>query len=90
MERIVETAKEVFGEGVGVWLFGSRVNPKAKGGDIDLYIESPEGYDAEKLLKFLARLQMRIGSRKVDVVLEPKGSQREIAKTARETGVRLC
>ena len=90
VKEIVRTAKEVFGKDVAVWLFGSRVNPKARGGDIDLYIESPEGYDAEKLLKFLAKLHMRIGNRKVDVVLEPKNSQKDIAKTAKETGVRLC
>ena len=90
VREIVRTAKEVFGKEVGVWLFGSRVNPHARGGDIDLYIESPEGYNAEKLLKFLAKLHMRIGNRKVDVVLEPKGSKKDIALTAKRTGVKLC
>ena len=90
VRQIVKTAKEVFGKNVEVWLFGSRANPRAKGGDIDLYIESPEGYDAEKLLQFLAKLHMRIGNRKVDVVLEPKGSKKDVALTAKKTGVKLC
>jgi len=87
VREIVKTAKEVFGKEVEVWLFGSRVDPEAKGGDIDLYIETPEGYNAEKLLKFLAKLHMRIGTRKVDVVLEPKGSKKDIALTAKKRGL---
>ena len=37
-----DTAKEIFGKDVRVWIFGSRVNPKLKGGDIDIYIEIPD------------------------------------------------
>jgi len=36
---ICETAEKYFGSDVHIWLFGSRVNDQAKGGDIDLYIE---------------------------------------------------
>ncbi len=39
IKAIVETAKEVFGKKVKVWLFGSRVDLNQRGGDIDLYIE---------------------------------------------------
>ncbi|WP_457640377.1 nucleotidyltransferase domain-containing protein [Persephonella sp.] len=42
LKAIKDTAKEVFGNDVRVWLFGSRVNPKLKGGDIDIYIEVPK------------------------------------------------
>jgi len=40
IKAIVETAKEVFGEKVKIWLFGSRVDLNKRGGDIDLYRKS--------------------------------------------------
>jgi len=90
LEAIKTTAKEVFGEGVKLWLFGSRVDPTKRGGDIDLYIETQEGYNVKKLLKFLARLNIRIGERKIDVILEREGCAKEIAIEAKTKGVRLC
>jgi len=36
---IQETARKHFGEGVKVYLFGSRTNDQGKGGDIDLLLE---------------------------------------------------
>lgn len=90
LEAIKTTAKEVFGEGVKLWLFGSRVDPTKRGGDIDLYIETQEGYNVKKLLKFLARLNIRIGERKIDVILEREGCTKEIAIEAKTKGVRLC
>jgi len=90
LEAIKTTAKEVFGEGVKLWLFGSRVDPTKRGGDIDLYIETQEDYNVKKLLKFLARLNIRIGERKIDVILEREGCTKEIALEVKTKGVRLC
>jgi len=90
VEAIVKSAKEVFGNGVGVWLFGSRTDLTKRGGDIDLYIETEEGYDLKKLTRFLAKLYLRIGERKIDVILEKRGSDKEIALEAKTKGVRLC
>lgn len=39
-----------------VWLFGSRVNLQAKGGDIDLYVELNQPLDHK--IKFVIRLEM--------------------------------
>ncbi len=42
IKAITDTAKEIFGNNVGLWIFGSRVNPNLKGVDIDIYIEIPD------------------------------------------------
>lgn len=45
-----------FGADVGIWLFGSRLDDAARGGDVDLYVE-PERLPDENLL--LARKALR-------------------------------
>ena len=42
IETIKSTTAAVLGQGVGVTLFGSRLDDRQKGGDIDLYIEVPQ------------------------------------------------
>jgi len=37
---IKETAKEIFGKGAKVYIFGSRADLTKKGGDIDIFIET--------------------------------------------------
>ncbi|MEJ5339501.1 MAG: hypothetical protein ACK42C_06525 [Aquificaceae bacterium] len=41
LRSIRETAEEVFGKEVEVYLFGSRTDPAERGGDIDLLIKAP-------------------------------------------------
>lgn len=89
---IRQTATEVFGDDVGVWLFGSRVDDSKRGGDVDLLL-SPVALDARQQLlhkiRFLSRLERRLGERKVDVVIEAPGDTRPIVRIAHQTGVRL-
>jgi len=64
----------------------------SEGGDIDLYIEA-EGSAADLLdrdLKLYARLQRRLGERRIDIVVHGRGqSLCPIDCHARETGVVL-
>ncbi len=85
----MNTAREVFGEEVKIWVFGSRANPTKRGGDIDLYLETKEGYKVEKVVRFLAKLYAQIGERKIDVILRKEGSKSEIAMEAKTKGIRL-
>jgi predicted nucleotidyltransferase len=91
---IRQAAFAAYGPHCRLWLFGSRTDDAAKGGDIDLYVE-PDLADPAELVKaklrFLADLHRRLGDRKIDVVVRRSGSGAELPiwRVARETGVRL-
>jgi len=85
---------ENFGAGADVWLFGSRLDDAARGGDIDLYIEPANG-DADAIveskLRFLVALYKRLGEQKIDVVIRRPGQMANlpIYQIAKQTGVKL-
>jgi predicted nucleotidyltransferase len=88
IEAIVESFQEVFGEGK-IYLFGSRVDDRLKGGDIDLYIDTPfKNNLTEKKIDFLRLLKQKIGEQKIDVVLSREES-RAIEQEALNKGVVL-
>jgi len=79
---------EVFHDG-HIYLFGSRVDDEQKGGDIDLYIDSPDKKNlVHKKLDFLVKLKKEIGNQKIDVVFN-KGQNRVIDKVAKKEGILL-
>ena len=43
IQVILRVAKEIYGEGVEIYLFGSRINDEKKGGDIDLLVRGSIG-----------------------------------------------
>ena len=87
LKAIKETAKEVFENKAKVWLFGSRVNPNAKGGDIDIYIEVPDTKNRlDKKITYLVKLKSKIGDQKIDLVLKPYNCQEEICVEAKKQG----
>lgn len=91
-EAIQATVAELFGVDASVLVFGSRVNDSARGGDIDLLVESPEPVPdrRRKALQLVARLQMRLGDQPIDVlVLDPETARTPIHEEALRSGVRL-
>ena len=89
---IRRTAEEIFGDHASVRLFGSRVDDHAKGGDIDLLIQSDEPVEnaRSKSLQLVARLQMRLGDQPIDaLVIDPETPLQSIHKVALSTGVEL-
>ena len=70
-----------------VYLFGSRVDDAAKGGDIDLLVLSKKIHLMEKI-DILAQLHQSLGERKIDIVVYPDSS-RPFARLAMENGIRL-
>ncbi|RZI46409.1 nucleotidyltransferase domain-containing protein [Candidatus Finniella inopinata] len=91
-EKICDAFKKVFAPDDQLWLFGSKVNLSAKGGDIDLYVETE--FDVSKVvqleLQFSKELFYRLDDRKIDVVIRYKDAPETlIFQIAKKTGVRM-
>jgi predicted nucleotidyltransferase len=56
--------------GAAVYLFGSRVDDSAKGGDIDLLVVSRK-IDEMSKLEILATLHEQLGDQRIDLVVFP-------------------
>ena len=83
---------EVFGNGAKVRLFGSRLDDTARGGDIDLLVEFPVPVENAGMLaaRVAAKIQMRIGEQKIDVLYFWPGMQETpVYRTALSEGVPL-
>lgn len=82
-----------FGQDTRIWLFGSRLDDRAKGGDIDLYLE-PGLQDpaalVEAKLHALRELHQRLGEQRIDLVIRRNSAPNlAIYQVALENGVRL-
>ena len=89
---IVQATAEVAGPAARALLFGSRTDDRARGGDIDLLVELPRA-PADPLglsLKLSARIQHRIGLRRIDVlVADPDSASTPLIQHARREAVPL-
>lgn len=70
-----------------IYLFGSRVDDAAKGGDIDLLVLSKR-IDLMAKLDILARLHQKLGDRKIDIAVYPD-TTRPFPRMVMQDGVRL-
>ena len=73
-----EAARATLVAGTQVSLFGSRTDDQARGGDIDLLVETPLPMPATELVArrqaFVARLYRLLGERRIDVVVTSPGA----------------
>ncbi len=89
---ITETAIQIFGEKATVWLFGSRLDDNAKGGDVDLLIKLESATSNKAVLggRYNAQLQMKLGMQKFDViVIDPSTALEQIHNNALSNGIML-
>lgn len=89
---IKEEVAGLFGPDTPVWLFGSRVDGMARGGDIDIMIEAPlDPHEAlEKELALYARLIRRLGEQRIDIIIHRTNTPMlPIHQAAITTGRRL-
>ncbi len=70
-----------------IYLFGSRADDTALGGDIDLLVLS-KTIDVLAKLDILAQLHQRLGERKIDIAVYPD-TTRPFPKMVIQEGVRL-
>jgi len=81
IQAILETFQNIFGKGK-VYLFGSRLDDRKKGGDIDLFLDVFDTKDLyTKKNTFILELESKIGEQKIDVVFK-KDSSRKIEQEA--------
>ncbi len=79
----------VFGEDVGIWLFGSRVDDSKRGGDVDLYVVPAQRDDLfDKRITCLAKLEAVLPY-PVDLVVADVPANRPIDRIAQKTGILL-
>lgn len=71
IQGIRHIAQRLAGDQARVWVFGSRLDDSARGGDLDLMLEVPEPVANPALLaaQFSAQVTRLLEGRKVDVVL---------------------
>ena len=92
---IRRSVAEVFGSDASVLLFGSRVDDRKRGGDIDLFLETrlPMDERLRRRFRLLCLLQQRLGEQKIDLLLanpdDPVDANRLIVREAQTTGVPL-
>jgi len=90
IRAIKDVANKVFGKDAKVFIFGSRVKPELKGGDIDIFIEVPEIKNVTaKKVEFLVELKERIGEQKIDLIVATPDCQKPICLEAKEKGVEI-
>ncbi len=86
---ILAATRELAGAEASVRLFGSRLNDRLRGGDIDLLVECPQPVARPVRLaaQITARLQNRLGDRKIDVlVVDPDTKLEPVHLAARAEG----
>ncbi|MGH9199601.1 MAG: nucleotidyltransferase domain-containing protein [Acidimicrobiia bacterium] len=90
---VVEEIRRTFGAASRIWLFGSRADDHARGGDVDLYVEAeifpPAGRALNKLDAVVA-LERILGDQSVDLIVRFSGDpEQPIHRIARRSGVPL-
>ena len=89
---IKNKAAQIFGEEIQIYLFGSRTDDNARGGDIDLFINSAESIEnpVSKTLLLNGLLQQAIGMQKIDIIFHtPSYDWKPIHTAAKEQGILL-
>ena len=87
--QTVAIIRDYLGPEAAVWLFGSRADDTRRGGDVDIYAETPlPGVLLHETVRAKIALEQVFGH-SVDLVVNNHRKERPIYRIAREEGVRL-
>lgn len=86
---IRQFARSSFGPEARVWLFGSRMDDQAMGGDIDLLIETKRKPPLRQVLRAQALLEQRLGTAVDLMTSSPDQTPSPIIEIAKLTGAPL-
>ena len=93
IQIIKEATADIFGPDACVWLFGSRTDDTRRGGDIDLYVETPTSDQREiqaRRNRLWIRLQRQLGEQRIDITAHSAGQPyNAFQREARHTGIQL-
>lgn len=89
--RLVAEIRQVYGQDADIWLFGSRADDSAKGGDIDLYVETSDDMNPlDRHIESRNRLCRLFGDRKIDLIVRVRSREASpIERIARKTGIKI-
>ena len=86
-QAIATAAADIFGVDPVVRLFGSRVDDAARGGDIDLLVDTDAAHTGRCYRDaFWARLQDALGGQRIDVLVAGPDADSGLGHEARRTG----
>lgn len=88
IELIRKATSQNFGEDASIWLFGSRLDDKKRGGDVDLYVETTHRHTLMSELRCKIALEDSLDL-SVDLVVKEPGKDKPIYNLAKTQGVRL-
>lgn len=69
-QTILKIAKQIYGDDVHIYLFGSRTDKSKRGGDIDLLVRtiSEKKKGLSERLRMQTRLKIALGDQKIDII----------------------
>jgi predicted nucleotidyltransferase len=88
IDTIRQTASQNFGTDALVWLFGSRVDDNARGGDVDLYVEATQRDTLISALRCKIALEDTLDL-PVDLLVKEPGQDKPIYRLAKAQGIQL-
>lgn len=87
-QRVIKQVLQGIDPDARIFLFGSRANDQARGGDIDLLIESPHEMPLAKLAELRWKLMEALGEQKFDIVVASERN-RHFVDTIRPKAVEI-
>lgn len=86
-QAISDNVHRYLGEHARIWLFGSRLDAKKRGGDVDIYVEAPPHALMDEL-RCKIQLEEALGL-PVDLIVRANGDDAPIARIAKKEGIML-